>query len=124
MRLSNNKRLPELKVMMKIGKARRLRMAGRASRTLRIGLTGGMGSGKSQVLKFLKEKGVPVVQTDLLGHQLLRDKKFLGPLLKLFGEDVLGENGMIDRGRMADQVFAHPRKRIRVNQLLHPAIRK
>jgi dephospho-CoA kinase len=90
---------------------------------LKIGLTGGMGAGKSLVLSILKEKGVPVLQTDIIGHQLLREKMFSSVLLRRFGKDILGKNGKIDRKKMALAVFGDPHKQKALNELVHPVIR-
>lgn len=83
-----------------------------------------MGAGKSLVLKFLKNRGVPVLQTDLLGHQLLRDKKFSKILLEHFGREILGERGQIDRAKLGRIVFEKPGEQKKLNALMHPKIRK
>jgi len=91
---------------------------------LKIGLTGGIGSGKSLVLDILKAKGMPILQTDILGHRLLLDKRFLKPLLACFGKGILAKGGHIDRKKLGRLVFKDPRKKNQLNQLMHPKIRK
>lgn len=93
-------------------------------RPLIIGLTGGMGAGKSLALKCLKEKGVPVLQTDKLGHQLLEEYEFAQSVQMHFGKDVLGRNGKIDRKKLGREVFRDPLKRQKLNEMLHPEILK
>jgi len=94
------------------------------NKTLKIGLTGGIGSGKSLVLNILSQKGVPILQTDLLGHQLLTEKKFAAALAHQFGLFVLDRKGGVDRKKLGKLIFEDPRKREALNQLLHPEIRK
>lgn len=89
-----------------------------------IGLTGGIGSGKSLVLESLKRKGIPVLQTDRLGHQLLKESAVRKALTREFGNGILGPRGSIDRNKLGRLVFQDPSKRKKLNALLHPAIRK
>ena len=91
---------------------------------LKVGLTGGLGAGKSLVLKLLQEKGVPVFQTDDLGHQILRENKFLMALTQQFGDGILNRQGAVDRKKLAALVFNASSKRKKLNELLHPEIRK
>jgi dephospho-CoA kinase len=94
----------------------------RMKKTLKIGLTGGMGAGKSLVLDFLLEKGIPVLQTDHLGHQLLEEKRFSRSIIRHFGKGILEKDGRIDREKLGQQVFSSPLKRAKLNRLLHPEI--
>lgn len=93
-------------------------------RPFRIGLTGGIGSGKSLVLECLKRKGIPVLQTDHLGHQLLKESGVRKALAREFGKGILSLRGPIDRKKLARLVFQDPSKLKRLNAVLHPAIRK
>ena len=92
------------------------------NRPLKIGLTGGIGAGKSLVLDYLRDEGVPVLQTDHLGHQLLGEKEFSRSIVRGFGEGILGKNGKIDRQKLGREVFNDPSKREKLNKLLHPEI--
>lgn len=91
-------------------------------RTLKIGLTGGMGAGKSLVLEQLRKRGVPVLQTDHLGHQLLDEGKFSRLIVRHLGRQVLGKEGKIDRQKLGREVFRDHSKRQKLNRLLHPEI--
>jgi dephospho-CoA kinase len=91
---------------------------------LKIGLTGGLGAGKSLVLELLEKKEIPVLQTDHLGHEILREKKFSKILTGQFGKNILDRRGIIDRKKLAAVVFNRPSQRKKLNELLHPEIRK
>ena len=93
-------------------------------RPLKIGLTGGIGSGKSLVLELLRREGVPVLQTDHLGHQLLGEKTFSSSVARKFGKGVLDAQGTIDRKKLGRIVFRQPALRLELNRLLHPEIRR
>lgn len=93
-------------------------------RPLKIGLTGGMGAGKSLVLEWLRRERIPILQTDHLGHQLLDEKIFSLSVARKFGKEVLGSKGTIDRKKLGQIVFRQPAKRLELNRLLHPEIRK
>src|SRR5277367_336407 len=71
---------------------------------LKIGLTGGLGAGKSLVLKLLQEKGIAVLQTDHLGHEILKERKFSKVLTGQFGRGILDPQGIIDRKKLAEVV--------------------
>jgi dephospho-CoA kinase len=92
-------------------------------RPLKIGLTGSPGAGKSLVLRFLAQKGVPTLQTDHLGHGLLRDKAFSGKLARLLGRGILDPRGLVDRQKLGVLVFKDPQKRDLLNRSIHPRIR-
>jgi dephospho-CoA kinase len=90
-----------------------------------IGLTGGIGSGKSKVAEFLKELGAEVVDLDKVGHDILiKGGEVYNQVLSAFGEGVLFENGEIDRARLAGVVFNDPKALKRLNDITHPAIDK
>ena len=91
---------------------------------LTVGLTGGIGAGKSEVLKRLEKKGVPVLQTDFIGHDLLKEGKIKSLLVRKLGTGILDEKGNIDRKKIGKIVFNDPRKRKFLNQTLHPLIRR
>ena len=93
-------------------------------RPLLIGLTGGIGAGKSLVLQLLRKKKVPILQTDHVGHRLLGEKRFSTRIVRQFGKGVLGGDGRIDRRKLGREVFANSRQREKLNQLLHPEIWK
>jgi dephospho-CoA kinase len=91
---------------------------------LTIGLTGGIGAGKSSVLEHLKKRGFPVLETDLIGHHLLEEKKIKKVLVRKFGTEIIDKKGKINRKKLGEIVFNHSRYRNSLNRLLHPIIRK
>ncbi len=89
-----------------------------------VGLTGGMGAGKSEVLRILSGMGASVLQADQVGHALLRDRRFSKILAARFGKSILDAQGLVDRQKLGAIVFKSAGKRKTLNQLLHPAIRQ
>ena len=89
-----------------------------------FGLTGGIGSGKSAVAKRFRDRTLPVIDADLLAREVVAPgTDGLGELAKLLGEQILTDQGALDRGRVADLVFSDPNTRERVNAIIHPRIR-
>ena len=93
-------------------------------RLLKIGLTGGMASGKSLALKFLAVKGITVLQSDHLGHKLYKDKKIAKSIYRNFGNAVFGKKGKVDRKKLSEEAFRNPFKLRKLNSLTHPIIFK
>lgn len=90
-----------------------------------IAITGGVGCGKSEVGRILAEKGVSVLDTDEVVHQLLReDPAVLAQVTARFGEGVAGPDGAIDRRQLADLVFANDEARRALEAILHPRVRQ
>jgi dephospho-CoA kinase len=90
-----------------------------------IGLTGGIGSGKSTVAGFLAALGAAVVDLDKVGHEVIQSgspvfKQVVGE----FGKDILDTRGEIDRSRLAKIVFQDPGALARLDRIVHPAIDK
>jgi len=93
--------------------------------TLVVGLTGGIGSGKSAAAELFGELGVTVVDTDAIAHQLTASNGLAIPAIrKLFGAEAIGPDGAMDRTRMRDHVFADPEAKRKLEHLLHPLIRE
>ncbi len=87
-----------------------------------IGLTGGIGSGKSTVARFLRDAGIPVIDADETGHRLLEeDTGIRQAVADSFGSEVM-EDGLLSREKLAARVFVDEGARRRLNELLHPAI--
>jgi len=87
-----------------------------------IGLTGGMGSGKTTVANFFKELGVPVYIADTAGKDLMNTNAELkSKIVSLFGDQSY-KNNFLDRKFIADQVFSSPKKLKELNKLVHPAV--
>lgn len=91
---------------------------------LRIGLTGGIGTGKSLVTQFLAEQGAVVVNADLLGHQAyLPGTLGFDQVVAAFGDEIVGNDGHVDRKKLGSIVFADPKQMERLNGIMHPIIR-
>jgi dephospho-CoA kinase len=91
--------------------------------SLRVGLTGGIGSGKSTVARRLAALGALVVDTDALAHALTAPGGAALPAIAAaFGADMIGSDGAMDRARMRTLVFAQPSERLRLEAILHPMI--
>jgi dephospho-CoA kinase len=90
-----------------------------------IGLTGGIGSGKSTVAGYLAELGAVVIELDKVGHEVLKsgDQPFK-KVVSEFGKDILDIQGEIDRAKLAKVVFKDPEALTRLNLIVHPAIDK
>ncbi len=90
-----------------------------------FGLTGGIGSGKSTVAEMIERFGVPVISADELSRMVVAPGTVgLAEVTEAFGEDVLGEGGKLDRGKLAKVVFSNPAKRKQLESILHPLIRE
>ena len=91
--------------------------------TLRIGLTGGIGSGKSTVGKLLATLGASLIDTDLIARQLtLPGGAAIATIARDFGADLITPDGALDRARMRDLVFADATAKRRLEAILHPLI--
>ena len=92
--------------------------------TFVVGLTGGIGSGKSRAADAFAALGADVVDTDAIAHQLTAPGgAALGAIVEAFGPDALDANGAMDRARMRERVFRDPAARQRLESILHPMIR-
>ena len=91
---------------------------------LLVGLTGGIGSGKSTFAALLAEHGAHVIDADVLGHDALRPgQPAWNSLVDQFGDEIVVPGSMtIDRKRLAEIVFADDRKRAALNAIVHPEI--
>ncbi len=90
---------------------------------LRVGLTGGLASGKSFVGHTLAGLGCHLIQADELGHQVLaRGGAAYEAVLREFGNGILSESGEIDRRRLAADVFGKPERLEALNKLVHPPV--
>jgi len=98
-------------------------MGGHPLPGLRIGLTGGIGSGKSSVARRLAAHGALVVDTDALAHALTAPGGAAIPAIAAaFGAAMIAADGAMDRARMRALVFAEPAQRQRLEAILHPMI--
>jgi dephospho-CoA kinase len=89
-----------------------------------FGLTGGIGSGKSTVAARFRERGLPVVDADLLAREAVEPATTgLGEIVREFGEGVLDPSGGLDRKRLAAIVFGDEAARRKLNAITHPRVR-
>lgn len=89
----------------------------------RLGLTGGIASGKSAVAGMLRELGFKVLDADELAHMLIEPgQRAYEEVLREFGTDVLQTDGRIDRGKLGAVVFADQEKLGRLNAIVHPRV--
>lgn len=86
-----------------------------------IGLTGGIGSGKSTVSQFLAELGAVILDADRVGHEALKPDTNIGrEVVAAFGRRILTPGGDIDREKLGEIVFSNPESLSRLNQIMHP----
>jgi dephospho-CoA kinase len=98
-------------------------MAGAAGR-FTVGLTGGIGSGKSSVARAFESRGVGVIDADALAHALTRPGGAAMPAIRAaFGDEYADASGALDRAKMRALVFADPGAKTRLETILHPMIR-
>ena len=91
---------------------------------LRVGLTGGIGSGKSTVCRLLAERGAVVIDSDVLAREVVAaGTPGLAEVVVAFGPDVVTADGDLDRAAMAARVFADPDARSRLERIVHPRVR-
>ena len=91
--------------------------------TFRVGLTGGIGSGKSTVATLFEELGVPVIDTDAISRQLTQPGGAAIPAIQAeFGQSFIDTSGALDREKMRQLVFSDPASKQRLEQILHPLI--
>jgi dephospho-CoA kinase len=90
-----------------------------------VGLTGGVASGKTVVSQVLKEEGAYIIDADQIARELVQPHKpAWNELIRAFGKEILQEDGSIHRKKLADKVFANPKQRKVLNQILHPRIKE
>lgn len=91
---------------------------------LRVGLTGGLASGKSFVGRTLAELGCYLIKADELGHQVIEPGgEAYDAVVALFGREILRPDGHIDRRRLAALVFGDPERLMQLNALVHPPVK-
>jgi dephospho-CoA kinase len=92
--------------------------------TLILGITGGIGSGKSTICKVFKTLGVPVFEADLHAKKLINsNNEIRDGLQQLFGNNIYDENNLLNRSMLANLIFNDDNLLQKVNNLMHPAVR-
>lgn len=90
-----------------------------------IGITGGVGAGKSTVLKYLQEAyGAVIIEADLVGHQVMEPgERAYEEIQKEFGREILKADGTIDRKILGEIVFSDKKRLDKLNQIVHPKVK-
>lgn len=92
---------------------------------LKIGLTGGIGSGKTVVSDAFKELNVPIVDTDVIAREvIIKDESLLLKLVDTFGSEILDKNNTLDRSKLRDIAFINKENKKKLDNIMHPAIRQ
>ena len=90
-----------------------------------VGLTGGIGSGKTTVANLFAAEGVALVDADIVAREVVaHGSKGLEAIVTHFGAEILTPEGELDRAKLRQRIFSHPEEREWLNQLLHPMIRQ
>jgi len=90
---------------------------------LRVGLTGGIGAGKSEVSRRLAAQGAVIVDADMIAREVVAaDTAGFAQVVEAFGRDVIGADGELDRARLGDIVFADEQKLASLNAIVHPRV--
>ena len=90
-----------------------------------VGLTGGIGSGKTTVANLFAAEGITLVDADIVAREVVAPgSKGLEAIVTHFGADILTAEGELDRAKLRQRIFSHPEEREWINQLLHPMIRQ
>lgn len=92
---------------------------------LRVGLTGGIGSGKSEVARRLVAHGAVLIDADVAAREVVvPGSRGLKRIVAAFGDDVLSPDGSLDRARLGEIVFGDPALRTKLNAIVHPLVRE
>ena len=93
--------------------------------TLIVGLTGGIGSGKSAASQWFEAQGINVVDADIVAREIVeKDQPALAQIQSAFGDWVLLESGELNRKALREHIFQHPFARQQLEEITHPAIRQ
>jgi len=96
---------------------------GDCKQSFKVGLTGGIASGKTTVANNFAAMGVPVIDTDIIARQVVRHgEPALGEIRERFGDGVINESGGLDRNAMRKLIFSDDELRIALESILHPRI--
>ena len=95
------------------------------SKTLVVGLTGGIGSGKSAASDWFAQQGIDIIDADVIAHEVVaKGSATLRKIKRKFGDWVLNADGEMDRAAVRTHVFTHPEALIELEAITHPAIRE
>jgi dephospho-CoA kinase len=88
-----------------------------------IGLTGGIGSGKTTIAKYFASKGIPVYIADEAAKEIMDDKKVIQEVQSIFTKNIILKNGLLDRNTIRELVFADKNKLEQLNKIIHPKVK-
>jgi len=92
---------------------------------VKIGLTGGIGSGKSTATKYFSQLDVPIIDADEISHELTKPgTPVYKKIIRYFGEEILNKNKQIDRKKLGQLIFSDKKQRLWLENLIHPCVRK
>lgn len=92
---------------------------------LKVGLTGGIGCGKSTVAKIFADLNIPVLDADEIAHRLVeKGQPALAQIQKEFGTTILNPDGLLNRKKLREQIFSDPKQKQKLESILHPLIYK
>ena len=95
------------------------------SKSIKIGLTGGIASGKTTVSDFFKKLGIQVIDADVISHEVTKpDGSAFKEIMSSFGSNILNENGLIDRNKMRTIIFNNQNKKEELEGIIHPKVRE
>lgn len=89
-----------------------------------VGLTGGIASGKSTVSSLFKEFGIKIVDADLTAKKISERAEVIDEVVKVFGREILSDEGNIDRAKLKEIVFSDKNKLSQLNGIIHPKVRE
>ena len=90
-----------------------------------IGITGGIGTGKSSVVEILKEKGYAVLSADAISHEIMTpDSSVVNRLRSVFGEEIICPDGTLNRKDLAQKAFSRPENTEKLNEIVQQAIKE
>lgn len=89
-----------------------------------VGVTGGIGSGKTTVCKIFELLGIPVFYADAEAKKFYNDATIKSKVVKLFGKKILGNDGRVDRTKLSSIVFSNKSSLAKINSLIHPLVSK
>lgn len=91
----------------------------------KIGLTGGIGSGKSTASKIFSSLGIPVVDADRISHSILAPSSpYIKKVSAVFGKEILDQEGNIDRTKLGERIFSSKEEREKLEKIVHPLVRE
>jgi dephospho-CoA kinase len=92
---------------------------------LKVGLTGGIGSGKTTVAKVFASLNIPVIDADEIAHRLVeKGQPALAQIQQEFGTDILNPDGSLNRKKLGERIFSDPEQKQKLESILHPIIYK